>query len=444
MAERPEDHTNPLIHAAAVQALQLVSVTLPHLSGLARHVRVEVDERVASAGIFASGRLLVNPLWFQRLNRSEQAFVMAHELMHLALQTHARAEGSDARLFNIAHDYIINDMLTEAFGGMVLAGGLAWRGARQYAAEEIVHALQTRLKDGDRLPDAVWRQEEPREETPSAMEAALRKAGLVEDPIPQQHASAEVTHDVLDDALERSWFPGDTAIGRQQEVVVREAAKALALEQLWDELNTQHMGGIGVGPGRRAAMVKALETMYRPPWEQALQGWMDAVAPMTRSYMRPSRRGTAFQDVVLPGRKREGWTLHIVLDTSGSMTRVQSYVLGAIAQFCKGVNVDRVHVLQCDTEVAREEYITPEELAQFEVVGFGGSDMSPALLHLAADPYVEAAVVITDGMIAYPDHSMPYAVLWTLTHPDTGFEPPYGQIIRVPPTPFRASGRGTG
>ena len=87
---------------AAQQALRNVSVTLAPLAGLASVVRLELDARVPTAGIFASGRLAVNPAWFVALAPADAAFVMAHELMHLALRTHDRAVGSQARLFNIA------------------------------------------------------------------------------------------------------------------------------------------------------------------------------------------------------------------------------------------------------------------------------------------------------------------------------------------------------
>lgn len=66
-------------------ALDLVCVSLPHFSGLARAVRVVADDRVRTAGIFASGRLVVNTEWFLEFNSLEQAFVIAHELLHLGL-----------------------------------------------------------------------------------------------------------------------------------------------------------------------------------------------------------------------------------------------------------------------------------------------------------------------------------------------------------------------
>jgi predicted metal-dependent peptidase len=135
--------------------------------------------------------------------------------------------------------------------------------------------------------------------------------------------------------------------------------------------------------------------------------------------------------VTLPGRKREGWTLHILLDTSGSMSSEFSRALGAIASFCEGANVSEVHILQCDQDVTRDEFLAPEELSMFTIAGFGGSDVSPGLRRLAEDPEVEVAMVITDGYIEYPVEPLPYHVLWALTDEHETFSPPYGQILRT-------------
>jgi predicted metal-dependent peptidase len=141
------------------------------------------------------------------------------------------------------------------------------------------------------------------------------------------------------------------------------------------------------------------------------------------------RRGADRTDVALPGRLRQGWTLSIVLDTSGSMSNQIGRALGAIASFCEGVGVQEVRVVQCDEAVTGDEIIAVERLEHYAIRGYGGSDMSPALRHLASDPEVEAAIVITDGDIHYPNEAMPYAVLWVLTAADPAFKPSYGQVI---------------
>jgi hypothetical protein len=45
-------------------ALRLASISLPHLAGLARLVRLRVDPRVGSVGISPGGLLVIAPEWF--------------------------------------------------------------------------------------------------------------------------------------------------------------------------------------------------------------------------------------------------------------------------------------------------------------------------------------------------------------------------------------------
>ena len=153
---------------------------------------------------------------------------------------------------------------------------------------------------------------------------------------------------------------------------------------------------------------------------------------MTRTFARPSRRGADRQDVVLPGRKRHSWMLNVVLDTSGSMSDEIPRALGAIADFCDAASVDDIRLVQCDTAVTSDEVLTSAALAAYQVSGYGGSDLTPAMLALADDPRVTATIVITDGDITFPAEPMPYAVLWILPpHSQPGFAPPYGRVVTM-------------
>jgi predicted metal-dependent peptidase len=425
LSDAPEELAKTALENARI-ALRLASISLPHLAGLARLVRLRADPRVGSAGMFPSGLLVINPVWFNALDRRAATFVIAHELMHLALQTHARAGDADRASFNVAHDYVINAMLADRLQMEPPAGGLHLPGAEHESAESIYARTRARTAAGD-LPAHSWSDtlgQAPIAQSP--MTYALRRAGLH---VPEDQSGI----DVLDESLLPVWFP-DLDIKAERRLTVpiaRAASKALSLDRLAKRLDAASGSRGGSGGGEREeATVQALSGLYRPPWELALQRWMEAVAPGPRSFSRPSRRGEISGGGVLPGRKREGWTLNIVLDTSGSMVDTLQHALGAIATFCQSAAVHQVHILQCDEDVTGDEYIDPAELREFSIRGFGGSDMSPAMTLLANDPDVEAAIVITDGYIEYPPGPLPYEVLWTLTEPND-FEPPYGSIIRM-------------
>ena len=65
-----------------------------------------------------------------------------------------------------------------------------------------------------------------------------------------------------------------------------------------------------------------------------MQQWLEATCSSQNTYSRPSRRGQ-YADFVRLGKQHEGYTLHIVLDTSGSMTEELSKILGVIGAFVK-------------------------------------------------------------------------------------------------------------
>jgi predicted metal-dependent peptidase len=427
--------------AKVKSALRLVSVSLPHLAGLARLVRISIDPRIGSAGIFASGRLVVSPEFLGQLDLGESAFVMAHELLHLALRTHERGTGSDRLLVNYAHDYIINDILTTELGRPIPAGGLEMPGAREMSLEKLMEKLKS---DPELRRARFWGLalgHGPGRPTVSeigrVLQDALRKAGHdVPEAPPVIPGRGDAQGDVLDTGVEREWFPDADPIEeqRRRRQVRREAVRSASLGTLIGELNrAERDRQPGQGSGGAEQMVDAVRDCYVPPWESALQRWLDAVSPGPRTYARPSRRGADRTDLVLPGRRRDGWTLHVVLDTSGSMSADIPRCLGAIALYGESVGIEEVHVLQCDVTVTRDEFVPLAELARYTVAGYGGSDMSPAMRRLADDLEVEAVVVLTDGCIEYPPPPLPYEVLWVLPpgeNPER-FRPGYGKVLAL-------------
>lgn len=266
------------------------------------------------------------------------------------------------------------------------------------------------------------------------MGQALADAGLLPPEPEEEETISPGSGDVIGRKLERELFPD---IDLRLETSLRRRVEAAALQAT--TLEAIKAASSGDGPrgddtGGMTAAAEALHTAYRPPWERALQRWFDAVAPGPRTYSRPSRRGADRADLVLPGRTREGWTLHVVLDTSGSMAGEIPRMLGALASFAEGANVAEAHVLQCDVAVTRNEWLPLDQMSQVRIDGLGGSDMSPALELLALDPEVEAVVVLTDGGIDYPREPLPYEVLWALDREENAryFTPPYGAVLALP------------
>ncbi len=400
------------------RALRLLTVPLPYLSGLAAAVRITLDQRVPTMGVFASGRLVANPRFAEKLKENELIFVLAHELLHLALRTHDRARGSHHLEFNYAHDYIINDVLRIELGvANIPAGGLDMPGASKRSAEEIVLEMR---RNAPIMPSktAVF---DGRETTIGRLFGPSGRGPA------NESGEQTAAGDVLGAQREKEMFPDDVAAQAEETEAIKAAASAgLALARAVGAFK----GLRGDDPGAASQVVTALRGLYRTPWEVVLQRWMESVAPGERTFVRPSRRGADRSDLVLPGRRREGWMLNVIIDTSGSMAEEIPRALGAIADFCESVAVDQIRLLQCDVTVTSDEVMSPTQLADYRVTGYGGSDLTPAMELLAADPAVSAAAIITDGEIQFPADAMPYAVLWVLPPARSpAFHPSYGRIV---------------
>jgi predicted metal-dependent peptidase len=427
----------------AKQALRLVCAELPHVAGLAHLVRLKTSRYFPVAAVGASGLVCVNTDVFATIPLADAAFVLAHELLHLALDTHSRRGDTNAHLVNVAHDFIINDMLSDEMGRGVPLDGLVRAGARTESLESLVVDLsRTATRRRVNCWGAVGPQRRRRPPLgKSPIREALEDAGMVppEPPPPPDPLGdrSEPQGDLISAAQEEMLEPELSPQERQQrrEQIRRAAAKALSVGALRAKLDAAQDDSIpAAAPDRGEQLMRAIRTAYQPPWQLALQRRMDAVAPAGRTYAKASRRGAERDDgVVLCGRKREGWTLHIVLDTSGSMADALPMVLGTIGSFCDGAGVAEVHILQCDIEVTRDEWLEPAQLAEYRIAGFGGSDMSPGLNRLGEDEEVSAALVLTDGYIEYPAEEPPYSVLWALFTSGYGrnaeFRPPYGETV---------------
>ena len=409
-------------------ALRGASMMVPHLAGLARLVRIMASERTRTASIFASGRLVVNAPWFLSLSKPERIFIAAHELMHLALRTHDRRGDADPQLFNIAHDYIINDMLRTALGMEVPAEGLDWPGAASLSAEKIYAELRSRQLHGEGLPREAW----SHSTYPflGTLGEAMSDAGLGS---PGRGLHLPPAMDALDDEIERSWFPQDQQEDeKRRKELDAETNRAVALGVWRDRAQAALDPALSAAAAGANVLVDALESRLRPPWELAMQRWLEDAVPGARSFARPSRRQGDRSDLVLAGRKREGWTLNLVLDTSGSMTSELGRVLGVIKSFCESASIATVRILQCDDALQADAMVSVETLAQFHILGGSSSDLSPALLKLARDPEVDAVIAITDGDIDYPAEALPYNVLWAITGAvPSSFRPSYGRVLQI-------------
>ena len=342
----------------------------PLLGGIATGFRIiEVHERTDLSDIqiaavdVVNGEIYVNPA--AGLTLDEWKFVIAHEYLHAGLQHHARRNGRDPYLWNIACDYVINGWLAEMQIGVMPQNGLMFDETLKNQSAEEIYDLIT---------------------------ANLRKYAKID--TFRGYSKGDI--------IDKGWNPSN-GVGTSLDDFCKSALRG-GLEYHTSTLR-------GYIP---AGLIEEIKALSMPPvhWDVELAKWFDMwFAPLEkhRTYARPSRRQSSTPDIPRPSWIKQelpdnSRTYGVIIDTSGSMSPdLIGKALGAAASYSVEKDVPYVRVVFCDAQAYDIGYVAPEDIAGRVVVkGRGGTVLQPAvdLLENAKDfPKNGPILIITDAGI---------------------------------------------
>ncbi len=318
-------------------------------------------ERVSIAAVApASREILLHPR--ARLDFEETKFVLAHEILHAALDHLGRRRGRDPMLWNCACDFVVNSWLIEMRLGKPPALGLLIDPAYDgLSAEDVYDRLAQELRRSGRLV---------------CLSGECGSPDLLERP-----GSASASGE----ALRRSLLSG---------------------------LDLHRSLGRGTLPGGLEEEIRAIASPPAP-WDVRLAEWMSArfqPEERERSYARLSRRQSACPDIPLAGRRprdaeRKARVMAAIVDTSASMDRhLLGKALGALASTCESLEVDYVRLIWCDAGAADAGWREPRDLwGKLRAKGRGGTALQEGidlLRDLASRedlPKNAPVLLITDG-----------------------------------------------
>ncbi len=368
----------------------------PFYGALATSMQVVGSADLPYAGVKAGMPpvLYVNPDSLQKLKAPERLGVFIHEILHLILLHFSRQSRRDQKLWNVACDLAVNQLV---------------------------------LRGGDKnvaLPcDGL---------TVQAMEKDL---GI---DLPR-NAGAEVYYDILEKHLPRINI---SLTGNQikVEIDVNGEKKEYTVSQILEgddssldkELIKSYINKlidqakqVGSIPGHIEMILKDL---YAPPqvdWRRVLRRFLAGRGKMLnqQTWLKESRRFVGF-----PGKsKKVGLTALLAIDTSGSISDADLQGFLNEVRGISKITGAKIYVTQCDTEPTN-----PVELRRFvrnpKFTGRGGTDFRP-VFKMADEMRVPLVVYLTDGYGTTPE-TVHQRVLWVLTRNSTN-PAPYGEVVKL-------------
>jgi predicted metal-dependent peptidase len=351
----------------------------PFFGRLLMEMKFEESERCGTMGVNRVGKCFYNPSFVDSLTEKELKGVICHELLHVILKHVERGKNRGQKLFNVAVDLVVNDILNEN-GHSLPEGGLIPMNHK--------YTLQTNkspivIKDIDkRGAESIY--EEIRDGV-DENDNGSGEGGSDLDEGFDEHLYGEGGEDGDEDVAGRD---GDYWKGKivEAQITSKMAGKSpLGMDRIINEL---------VNP--------------KLPWNKILAKYVRENIPYDFTWKIPNKK-TYSTGVYLPNTNKEGVKVLFLIDTSGSMDdddlKICFSEINGVVKSIRGVSLSIVYH---DTKVYEGSVLTNPNAGDIakelrHCKGGGGTDFNTAYKWiLDKRGNYDVVIHLTDGYDTFP------------------------------------------
>jgi predicted metal-dependent peptidase len=382
----------------------------PFFGALALRMAMEVEIKGRTRTMATDGRSIFYDKEFVKgCSDAELIGLLAHEVMHPAMQHHTRRGDRDPSLWNEAADHAINPILTEA--GFTFSGDVPNEPQfRRMTAEQIYDALN-RLHSGG----AEDEDDQDDDRTAAGDPENGEGEGNGND---DGSENDDVGEDSNNDLANKPGAVLDAPDPAQQEaewqVAVRQATQA-----------AQMMGQLPSG------MAQAVEQAMTPriDWKALLRRFVQQFANADYSWRMPNRRYIA-GGIYLPELRSESMPVIVVaVDTSASTSSVLPNFKAELQSIVDECQPEATIVIMADAAVQRVDRFERGDPIQFNVEGLGGTDFRPVFEWVERSNIAPVCLIYLTDLCCTSYPEVPdYPVLWVT---DSRRTAPFGETIRI-------------
>jgi predicted metal-dependent peptidase len=319
----------------------------PFFGNMATRLRIKAaDDWLPTAAV--DGRnLFFNTQFFNAMSNQEIEFVIAHEILHCVFDHLTRREDRDGQIYNIAADYIVNNLLVRDRIGTI---------------PKLVDCYQDFKYD-------TWSSEE-------VYDDIFEQAKQNGDDFLNQLG------ELLDEHLD---WEGDgeedgnnnSNISSKQPKYSKEQMREIRDEVKENMMTAAQSSGAGNVPAEIERMISKL-TEPKMNWREILRQQIQSTIRNDYTFMRPSRKGW-HMSAILPGQNfDETIDIAVGIDMSGSIGNEQGEdFLGEVQGIMDEYQDYNIKVWCFDTKVYNEQDFTAdggERLEEYEIMGGGGTE----------------------------------------------------------------------
>ena len=316
----------------------------PFFGNMATRLRIQCADEWCPTAAVDGRNLYFNTQFFNAMNNKEIEFVIAHEILHCVFDHLGRRDERNPMLYNIAADYIVNNLLVRDRIG---------------EKPSIVDCFQDFKYEG-------WTSEEVYEE-------------LFKEAEKNGQEFLEQLGEMLDEHLD---LEGDGTEEDNKDGKGRPKYSKAEMDQIKDEIKeamiqAAQTAGAGNTPAGIQRLIKQL-TEPKMNWRELLRQQIQSTIKSDYTFARPSRKGW-HTGAILPGMNfQDTIDICITLDMSGSIGDAQAKdFLGEIQGIMDEYKDYKIKLWCFDTAVYNEQDFSADDgdaLTDYEILGGGGTD----------------------------------------------------------------------
>ena len=369
----------------------------PFFGNMATRLKIEAADEWLMTAAVDGRKLYFNTQFFNAMDNKEVEFVIAHEILHMVYDHLGRRDDRNPMLYNIAADYIVNNLLVDDRIGK---------------KPKIVDCYQDFKYRG-------WTSE-----------------AVYDDLFKQAQKNGQEFMDQLGELLDEHLdMEGDDT--EESEGNGRPKYTKAELDQIKDEIKEAMIqaasaAGAGNVPAGVARMIKEM-TESKMNWRELLRQQIQSTIKSDYTFSRPSRKGW-HSGAILPGMNfQDTIDICVSLDMSGSIGNDQAAdFLGEIKGIMDEYKDYKIKVWCFDTKVYNEQDFSAdggEMLTDYEIKGGGGTDFMVNWTYMKENDIVpKKFIMFTDGYAwdSWGDPDYCDTIFIVHSHHDKNLEGPFG------------------
>ena len=381
----------------------------PFFGNMATRLRIlAADDWLPTAAV--DGRnLYFNTQFFNAMSNKEIEFVVAHEILHMVFDHLGRREERNPMLYNIAADYIVNNLLVRDRIG---------------ETPKIVDCFQDFKYEGwtsEQVYDELFKEAEKNGEE------FLKQLGEMLD----EHLDNEGEDGEGEEGEESKDGKGNS-VSKRPAKYSKEEMKKVKDEVKEAMLNAAQAAGAGNVPAGVQRMIKEL-TEPKMNWRELLRQQIQSTIKSDYTFSRPSRKGQ-MSGAILPGMNfAETIDICIALDMSGSIGNKQAAdFLGEVKGIMDEYKDYKIKIWCFDTDVYGEDDFSADDardITEYEIVGGGGTDFMANWKYMREnDIQPKKFLMFTDGYAwdSWGEDDYCDTVFVIHSHHDKNLQAPFG------------------